>query len=168
MKLHAILSDREAEVQIRLGKSRLVAVVNDRSYELELQETGGNRFLIMHHGDVFNCRVDDRPVSGKPLHIVVGAETFAITLIDPKRLRGSANETGYGHEVAQIIAPMPGKIVRLLVDVGAKVQAGEGIVTVEAMKMQNEMKSPKAGFVVSLNAKQGATVNAGDVLAVIE
>jgi biotin carboxyl carrier protein len=63
---------------------------------------------------------------------------------------------------------MPGKVVRLLVDVGAQVEAGAGIVVVEAMKMQNEMKSPKAGVVTALNAEAGSTVNAGDVLAEIE
>jgi biotin carboxyl carrier protein len=63
---------------------------------------------------------------------------------------------------------MPGKVVRVLVQVGAQVEAGAGIVVVEAMKMQNEMKAPKAGAVVAINAAVGATVNAGDVLAVIE
>jgi biotin carboxyl carrier protein len=62
---------------------------------------------------------------------------------------------------------MPGKIVRVLVEIGAEVEAGAGVVVVEAMKMQNEMKSPKSGVVVSINAETGATVNAGDVLAVI-
>jgi len=69
---------------------------------------------------------------------------------------------------AEIVSPMPGKIVRVLVEVGTQVETGTGIVVVEAMKMQNEMKSPKAGVVVSINAETGATVNAGDVLAVIE
>jgi biotin carboxyl carrier protein len=63
---------------------------------------------------------------------------------------------------------MPGKVVRVLVEVGVKVEAGAGIVVVEAMKMQNEMKAPKSGTVVSLTAVPGATVNAGDVLAMIE
>ena len=61
---------------------------------------------------------------------------------------------------------MPGKVVRVLVEVGAQVEAGDGIVVVEAMKMQNEMKSPKAGHLFS--GYPGATVNAGDVLAEIE
>jgi biotin carboxyl carrier protein len=67
-----------------------------------------------------------------------------------------------------IIASMPGKVVRVLTEVGARVAAGDGIIVVEAMKMQNEMKAPKAGVVISINAEEGATVNAGDVLAVIE
>ena len=63
---------------------------------------------------------------------------------------------------------MPGKIVRVQLEAGAEVEKGTGIVVVEAMKMQNEMKSPRAGVVVSINVKPGDTVNAGDVLAVVE
>ncbi|HEY0384866.1 MAG TPA: biotin/lipoyl-containing protein, partial [Pyrinomonadaceae bacterium] len=68
----------------------------------------------------------------------------------------------------EIVAPMPGKVVRVLVEAGAQVEAGAGLVIVEAMKMQNEMKSPRAGTVTALHVKTGATVNAGEVLAVIE
>jgi len=63
---------------------------------------------------------------------------------------------------------MPGKVVRVLVEAGQQVEVGQGVVVVEAMKMQNEMKSPKAGTVAEIRAEAGATVNAGDVLAVIE
>ena len=62
----------------------------------------------------------------------------------------------------------PGKVVRVQVEAGASIEKGMGIVVVEAMKMQNEMKSPREGVVVSINVKAGDTVNAGDVLAVIE
>jgi biotin carboxyl carrier protein len=63
---------------------------------------------------------------------------------------------------------MPGKVVRVLVEQGASVEAGQGLVVVEAMKMQNEMKSPRAGRVTELHAQAGATVNTGDLLAIIE
>jgi biotin carboxyl carrier protein len=63
---------------------------------------------------------------------------------------------------------MPGKIVRVLVPESAEVEAGQGVVVVEAMKMQNEIKSPKKGVVRKLVAMEGAAVNAGDVLAVVE
>jgi biotin carboxyl carrier protein len=63
---------------------------------------------------------------------------------------------------------MPGKVVRVHVEAGANVEKGAGVVVVEAMKMQNEMKSPRAGMVVSVNVRPGDTVNAGDVLAVLE
>ena len=63
---------------------------------------------------------------------------------------------------------MPGKIVRVMVAVGDEVKAGQGIVVMEAMKMQNEMKSPKDGRVQKILVAEGATVNPGDTLAVIE
>jgi len=63
---------------------------------------------------------------------------------------------------------MPGKVVRVLVAEGAEVEAGAGILVVEAMKMQNELKSPRAGVVISVGVAPGDTVNAGDVLAVLE
>jgi biotin carboxyl carrier protein len=63
---------------------------------------------------------------------------------------------------------MPGKVVRVLIEKGAQVEADQGILVVEAMKMQNELRSPKDGIVKALNVSEGATVNAGDVLAIIE
>jgi biotin carboxyl carrier protein len=63
---------------------------------------------------------------------------------------------------------MPGKVVRLLVQEGAAVEAGAGVAVVEAMKMQNEIKSPKKGIVLKLSVAEGAAVNAGDVLAIVE
>lgn len=69
---------------------------------------------------------------------------------------------------ARIASPMPGKIVRVLVGEGDAVAEGQGIVVVEAMKMQNEMQAPRAGTVRSLRASPGATVASGEVLATIE
>ena len=66
-----------------------------------------------------------------------------------------------------VAAPMPGKIVRVLAAVGDEVIAGQGLLVVEAMKMQNEMKAPRPGKVLSMAAKPGATVSAGEVLATI-
>jgi len=63
---------------------------------------------------------------------------------------------------------MPGKVVRVLVREKADVEAGQGIVIVEAMKMQNEIKSPKKGILQKLLAAEGSNVNAGDVLAIVE
>jgi biotin carboxyl carrier protein len=63
---------------------------------------------------------------------------------------------------------MPGKVIGLLVKVGDDVEAGQGLVVVEAMKMQNEIRSPKKGKVERLQAKEGQNVNAGEVLAWLE
>jgi pyruvate carboxylase subunit B len=63
---------------------------------------------------------------------------------------------------------MPGKVIRLLVKEGETVQAGQGLIVIEAMKMQNEIRSPKSGKVERLLTKEGQTVNVGEVLAWVE
>jgi biotin carboxyl carrier protein len=69
--------------------------------------------------------------------------------------------------VQTITAPMPGKVVRVLIETGQMVEAGQGLVVVEAMKMQNELRAPRTGRVLSVPAKEGATVGAAEILATI-
>jgi len=87
---------------------------------------------------------------------------------DPRAWRGRRHGTVEAEGRQAIAAPMPGKVIRLLVKAGDKVQAGQGVLVVEAMKMQNEVKSPKSGRVERLLAKEGQPVNAGEVLAWID
>ncbi len=168
MKLNAKFCEREANVEIRRAGSRVFAEIDNRAYELDLHEFGLDRYMLISAGRVFDCRIEGRLAPGKPIDVIVGTERYSITLTDPKRLRGALSASAHGDGLIHIVAAMPGKVVRSLVEVGEEVQAQQAIVTVEAMKMQNEMKSPKAGTVVALNVQPGATVNAGDVLAVIE
>jgi biotin carboxyl carrier protein len=167
MKLNAELADRKSLVTIQDG-ARIVAQIDDRQYELEVHESGADSYLIISHGRVFECRVEGRPESGKTIDVVVGTSQFAVTLTDPRRLSSLAAASGQGDDQARIVAAMPGKVVRILVEMGQQVAAGAGLIVVEAMKMQNEMKSPKSGTVVALNTQTGATVNRGDVLMVVE
>ena len=168
MKLHALIADYQTDLQIEDEGGRVLAEIDDRRYELDLHESGPNSYLLISNGQVFDCRVEGRPESGQPIAVIVGATHCAVTLIDPRRLGGSTSAGAHADDAARIIAPMPGKVVRVLVEVGSQVKAGDGIIVVEAMKMQNEMRSPKAGTVIALNVQTGATVNGGDVLAVIE
>ncbi len=168
MKLRAAIAEFETDIQIwRVGR-RFSATIGDRHYELDLHESNAGGYLLIYDGHVFDCRIEGRPESGKSVDVIVGKTHYSVTLTDSKRLRGATSAAAHGDAAARIIAPMPGKVVRVLVEVGVQVEAGAGIVTVEAMKMQNEMKSPKAGTVVAVNVQADATVNAGDVLAIIE
>jgi len=101
------------------------------------------------------------------LQLWVGTDSFAAEVRDPRSLRGRSR-AGVAHGPRKIVASMPGKVVRLLAHPGESIQAGVGIVVVEAMKMQNEIKSPKNGKVEQILVSPGAAVNAGDVLAIIE
>ena len=97
-----------------------------------------------------------------------GPHEFTAELQDPRAWQGRRHGALEAEGRQQIIAPMPGKVIRVLVEAGEEVEAGQGLVVVEAMKMQNEIRSPKKGKVERLLAKKGQNVNAGDILAVVE
>jgi biotin carboxyl carrier protein len=107
---------------------------------------------------------DVRVVAGQ---VTVGKRRFDYTIDDPRQWKGSDGAAG-GAGRAVIVAPMPGKVVRVLVTVGDEVGAGDGIVVVEAMKMQNELKAPRGGRVSAIQAQENDSVVAGATLAVIE
>jgi biotin carboxyl carrier protein len=134
----------EREAGVEMPEPCVYSVLMDsRSYEARVEETPGGLVVVI---DGFRFEVDVR---------------------DPRRF--SRKLSGRGAEGIQTLAaPMPGKVVRVLVAPGDAVEAGQGVVVVEAMKMQNEMKAPRAGRVLSVAVKEGATVSAGDVLVTIE
>ncbi len=167
IKLQAENNDGRHDLRLRREGELVSAEVDGRVYSLAVHNPASGVFLLRSGTNVYHCRV---AAGGQPevLNVSLRERDFAIHFIDPKRLRGSQSSGVHDHGAVQIVASMPGKVVRLLVEVGSQVEAGAGIVVVEAMKMQNEMKSPKAGIVTSLSAIAGATVNAGDVLAEIE
>jgi len=96
-----------------------------------------------------------------------GDERHAISLAD-LRDRSSRRPKVSGDGPIEVRAQMPGKVIKVLVEPGTSVEAGQGLVVVEAMKMQNEMKAPKSGKVARVLAREGATVVAGEPLAVVE
>jgi biotin carboxyl carrier protein len=117
-------------------------------------------YLILSEGRSYEARVDGSSVS-------INGGVFDIELVDPRRRnRGRSQLQGEGRQ--NIAASMPGKVVRVLIAEGDQVEAGQGLVVVEAMKMQNELKAGRSGKVVALAAVAGATVNAGEILATIE
>ena len=99
--------------------------------------------------------------------VEVNGRRRELEIQDPRTGRAAAAAAGRAGQ-AILKAPMPGKVVRILVREGEAVEAGQGVVVVEAMKMQNEMKAPRAGVVKSIQTKEGSTVAAGEALLVIE
>lgn len=168
MKLKAELAGEDHELILQREGAILTAHVDGRNYSLEILGSESGEYLLLEGTNVHNCRVEHRAHQLETYVVHVGTRSYEIQVTDPKRLRTGQSSGAHQHGSAEIIATMPGKVVRVMVEVGAEVEAGAGIVVVEAMKMQNEMKAPNAGVVVSLTMEEGATVNAGDVLAVIE
>lgn len=109
-----------------------------------------------------------RIVEGREsLTVEVNGRAVEMQLLDPRETTAGRSATEQpGHR--EVKAPMPGKVVCLLVEVGESVVAGQGLAVVEAMKMQNQLKSPKTGRVAKISARAGATVAAGEVLVTLE
>jgi len=134
----------------------------EREADVEMPEPGV--YSVLLDGRMYDARVEETPAG---LVIVIDGYRFEIEVCDPRRWsRRDASRGGDG--IQTVTTPMPGKVVRVLVTPGDEVRAGQGLLVVEAMKMQNEMKAARAGRILSVTVKEGATVAAGDVLATIE
>jgi biotin carboxyl carrier protein len=158
--------------------------IDGKSYRLDLKRTEGRWSCrlegrefevdaILARPDVLSLRIGNMAFEVKServaneLHLWVGSKRFAAEVRDPRSWRGRTR-AGDEQGPKKIVAPMPGKVVRLLVGDGDEVESGTGVAVVEAMKMQNEIKSPKKGTVQKILVMEGAAVNAGDVLAIVE
>jgi len=104
---------------------------------------------------------------GEGAEVWVNGRLLSMEVFDPRDLRSGGRGSG-SRGRQEIAASMPGKVIRVLITAGDPVEEGQGLVVVEAMKMQNEMKSPKSGRVAEVRARANATVAAGEVLVVIE
>jgi len=164
MKFHAELGDNNHEIEIRREDGKLLARVDDRDYELEVSEPEPGVYLLKHEGKIFEASVS----AGELTQVRIGTNELEVKLTDPKRLRGSGAAHEHGDGLAEIKTAMPGKVVAVLQSVGATVEKGDGVLVVEAMKMQNELKSPKDGVIKEIRVAEGAAVSAGDILATIE
>jgi glutaconyl-CoA/methylmalonyl-CoA decarboxylase subunit gamma len=134
----------------------------ERAADVEAPEPGV--YSILLDGRSHDARVE-RTV--RALVVVIDGHRFEIEVHDPRRWsRKSAGRGGEG--IQTLAAPMPGRVVRVLVAPGDAVEVGQGLLVVEAMKMQNEIKASRAGRVVAVTTQEGATVAAGEVLATIE
>ena len=147
MKLKAQLSGKEHEVSLNLADGAVEVVVDDRHYDLQFRELASGEYLLINGSNLYKCRVSGRSGSlaaGQSFAVVLRGRNYNVAVVDPRRLRSGQSAGAHHAGRREIVSPMPGKIVRVLVRAGDKVEAGAGIIVVEAMKMQNERKAPKA------------------------
>ena len=127
---------------------------------MNIVETEPGVYSVLLNGASYEVRVlgDEVMVDGHVFHLATE---------DPRQWKRSSGAAGSAGQ-SRITASMPGKIIRVLAAAGDEVTAGQGIVVVEAMKMQNELKSPRAGRVTAIKVQENDSVTAGAVLAIIE
>ena len=107
------------------------------------------------------------PATGQ-LDVHVGATPIAVTLNGRRRWGRKDEGGGAGSGPQRLAAPMPGKVVRLLVRAGDRVAAKQPVVVVEAMKMENELRASREGTVAEIHVREGMSVDAGALLLVIQ
>jgi biotin carboxyl carrier protein len=146
------------------------AVVDGRAIEIDTQQLDcvlqveAGVYSVLLDGVSYEIRIQPSP---EGLTASVAGRRLSVEVRDPRDAsRSSRDAIGSGRQ--NVTAPMPGKVVRVLVDAGDVVETSQGLVVVEAMKMQNELKAARPGRVIEIRAREGETVGAGDTLVVLE
>jgi biotin carboxyl carrier protein len=145
-------------------------VVDGRAIEIDSQQldsvvqVGAGVYSVLLDGASYEIWIQQSP---EGLTASVAGRRFSVEVRNPRDAsRSSRAAIGSGRQ--NVNAPMPGKVVRVLVNVGDTVETSQGLVVVEAMKMQNELKANRPGRVIEIRARDGETVGAGDTLVVLE
>jgi biotin carboxyl carrier protein len=157
--------EKKRVVELERNASGWRAKLDGQPAAVDPAEISPNTLSILLDGQSFEITVTPSPDGKWQLH--TGTREFIAEVIDPRAWSGRRHSSVQAEGRQQIVAPMPGKVVRLLVKAGEHVEAGQGLLVVEAMKMQNEIRSPKSGTVERILAQEGQPVNAGEVLCVV-
>jgi hypothetical protein len=167
MKIEIELGGETHSVELSRVEERLHCVLDGETLEGDAVVVARGIYSILLGGESFEVRVETRGGSGGGLRVVAGNREFLASIRDPRHWRRYRGATAEAEGRQQVVAPMPGKIVRVLVKAGDAVEMKQGLLVVEAMKMQNEIRAPKSGMVERLLVKEGQTVNAGEILAIV-
>jgi biotin carboxyl carrier protein len=136
--------------------------LDGKAVEADAVQINANTISILLNGQSFEVHV--APALDGKLKLQTGPHEFTAEVVDPRAWSGRKHNVLEAEGRQQITAQMPGKVIRILVKAGDAVEAGQGVVVIEAMKMQNELKSPKKGVVERVVVKEGQNVSAGEIL----
>lgn len=164
MSLDVRIGGRNRRVDLRRDGDRYRGRVGKRTVDAEVTERGPHSLLIRLGKRTFDVTFDD---AGKTLMLDLGTRQVAVEIMDPLRAAELAG-IGAGRGRREVRASMPGKVVAVKVKVGDEVAKGQGLIILEAMKMENEVTSPSQGKVVALGVTAGQTVETGALLATVE
>jgi biotin carboxyl carrier protein len=140
--------------------------LDGRQIAMDVAQVGPNTLSILQDGR--SAEVRQERVGRRNLVVFVGGVSYEVSVHDARSLATRKGATQNDTSTQKLTAALPGKVMRVLAREGDEVMAGQGIVVIEAMKMQNEVRSPKNGILKKLLVQAGTNVNAGDVLAVVE
>jgi biotin carboxyl carrier protein len=164
VRFEAAVLGRSARVEVRGRNGHYVVTIDGRSLEVDYQETGRHFASLIVEGRSYEAGLERQPGG---YNVVLSDDVIAVELMDAARGEGAAPRAG-ARGPARLNAPMPGKVVRVLVQPGQEVQAGQGLVVIEAMKMENELRAPRPGTVAEVRVREQQAVETGALLVVVE
>jgi biotin carboxyl carrier protein len=164
MKIELEIDGQLIEGAFTLSDGAAQLTFGGATREAQVSEPEPGMFTVIINDHVYRCELETSPDGA--VEVVVNGKRIPVAARDKKHLRGQAGADASGQ--VKLSAMMPGKVVRVLLNAGDEVAAHQGVMVVEAMKMQNEVQSPKAGKIAEIKVAEGQTVNAGETLAVIE
>lgn len=163
MKLAARFDDREFVIEVERESTGYRVKLDGAEYLVDVVCPAPQLYSLIVGGKVYELLISE---NGRSWRVELGGRVFELELDDfYRRKRRTIEPDAQGKRA--VVAQMPGKIVRTLVAAGDEVAINQGLMVIEAMKMQNEIRAPRSGRVVELPVRAGQTVNAGDLLAVI-
>ena len=165
MTYDVVVDGKTHQLELTRGDKTWHCKIDGQGIEVDAALTARDVLSVLVEGKAYEIK-RERSLQGE-LHMVIGSARYAVDVQDPRSLRRHA-VAGADTGPQRLKAPMPGKVIRIMVREKDAVKAGESLLVMEAMKMQNEMKSPKDGKVQKILTAEGSTVNAGDTLAIIE
>jgi biotin carboxyl carrier protein len=166
MKYEVRIGERARVVELTRNSETWTISLDGKVLDVDAVEIATNTFSILIEGESYEVRAAPMPDGSLVMH--TGLAEYVAEVDDPRAWRGRRHGALEAEGRQQIVAPMPGKIVRVIAQAGDAVEVGQGILVVEAMKMQNEIRSPKSGRVEKLFVREGQAVNAGEVLAWVD
>jgi biotin carboxyl carrier protein len=162
MRFAAAVADTRFRVDVRARSGRYAVTVDEQTLELDLVDIGAHWASLLVDGRSHEIAFERGPGG---LRVQLAAGSFTVTLAAGAHETQAAAAQAVGPQ--RITAPMPGRIVQVLVRPGEPVTAGQSLVVIEAMKMENELRAPRSGQISAVVVSQGAAVEAGALLAVI-
>jgi biotin carboxyl carrier protein len=158
----ATVDGRTLRVEVRGKEGRYTVSLDGAPLEVELAPRGPHLASLLVGGESHEVGLEARPGG---YAVLLPGETVVVDLAPAAR--GGSAPVPRAPGPARLTAPMPGRVVRVLAPMGADVASGEGLVVIEAMKMENEIRAPRAGRVQEVAVREGQAVEAGALLAVV-
>ncbi len=162
MRFEVSVSGRKRDLEITQVEGVWHCRVDGREIRIDVARLADGALSILQQGKSYVARQE---AGGA---VVVDGRSYDVSIADPRSWRARQQAATGVSGSLKLAASMPGKVVRVLTSAGSIVVAGQGIVVIEAMKMQNEIRAPRDGTVTKVLVEEGKAVNAGEVVAILE